>query len=79
MDKFRYLRSIIQKDCEVDSDVNNRIQAGWVKWRKTTGIICDHKVKDKIKGKFYGQPLDPLCYMVVNVKLLKGNMNIRWR
>ena len=51
VDKFRYLGSIIQKDCEVDSDVNNRIQAGWVKWRKATGIICDCKVEDKIKGE----------------------------
>ena len=56
VDKFRYLGSIIQKDCEVDSDVNNRIQAGWVKWRKTTGIICDRKVEDKIKEKFYRTP-----------------------
>ena len=59
VDKFSYLGSIIQKDCEVDSDVNNRIQAGWVKWRKATGIICDRKVKDKIKGKFYRTAIRP--------------------
>ena len=59
VDKFRYLGSIIQKDCEVDSDVNNRIQAGWVKWRKATGIICDRKVKDKIKRKFYRTSIRP--------------------
>ena len=41
VDKFKYLRSIIQKDCEVDGDVNNRIQAHWFKWRKTTVVICD--------------------------------------
>ena len=29
VDKFKYLGSIIQEDCEVDGDVNNRIQAGW--------------------------------------------------
>ena len=37
VDKFKYLGSIIQKDCEVDDDVNNRFQAGWFKWRKATG------------------------------------------
>ena len=28
---FKYLGSIIQKDGEIDSDVNHRIQAGWLK------------------------------------------------
>ena len=53
MDKFKYLGSIIQEDCEVDDDVNNRIQTGWFKWRKVTGVICDRKVQDKVKRKFY--------------------------
>ena len=30
-DCFKYLRSIIQKDGEIDSDVNHRIKAGWLK------------------------------------------------
>ena len=33
---FKYLGSIIQKDGEINSDVNHRIQAGWLKWRSTT-------------------------------------------
>ena len=33
---FKYLGSIIQKDGEIDSDVNHRIQAGWLKWRSAT-------------------------------------------
>ena len=44
MDKFKYLWSIIQKDCEVDRDVNNRIHSGWFKWRKSIGVLCDRKV-----------------------------------
>ena len=59
MDKFRYLRSIIQEDCEVDDDVNNRIQTDWFKWRKTTGVICDIKVQDKVKEKFYRTAIRP--------------------
>ena len=46
------MRSIVQ-DCEVDDDVNNRIQADWFKWRKATRVICNRKVQDKVKGKFY--------------------------
>jgi len=33
---FKYLGSIIQKDREINSDVNHRIQAGWLKWRRAT-------------------------------------------
>ena len=35
---FKYLSSIIQKNGEIDSDVNYRIQAGWLKWRSATGV-----------------------------------------
>ena len=76
VEKFKYLRSIVQ-DCEVDDDVNNRIQADWFKWRKATGVICDRKVQDKVKGKFYQTTIRPTMNMVVNVGLLKDNMNIR--
>ena len=33
---FKYLNSIIQNDGEINSDVNHRNQADWLKWRKTT-------------------------------------------
>ena len=35
---------IIQKDGEIDSDVNHRIQAGWLKWRSATGVLCDRNI-----------------------------------
>jgi len=41
---FKYLGSIIQKDGEIDSDVNHRIQAGWLKWRSATGVLCDRNI-----------------------------------
>ena len=40
----KYLGSIIQKDGEIDSDVNHRIQADWLKWRSTTGVLCDRNI-----------------------------------
>ena len=33
---FKYLGSIIEKDGEINSGVNHRIQAGWLKWRSAT-------------------------------------------
>ncbi|PKA52309.1 integrator complex subunit 11 [Apostasia shenzhenica] len=52
-ERFRYLGSIIQNDGEIDNDVISRIQAGWVKWRNASGVLCDRKISSKIKGKFY--------------------------
>jgi len=38
---FKYLSSIIQKDGEINSDINHRIQAGWLKCRNAIGVLCD--------------------------------------
>ena len=56
---FKYLSSIIQKDGETDSDVNHRIQAGWLKWRNATGVLCDRNILLWLKGKFYRTPIRP--------------------
>ena len=40
-DTFRYLRSMLQRDEDIDADVSHRIKAGWIKWRKAFGILCD--------------------------------------
>ncbi|KAH1221810.1 hypothetical protein GmHk_12G035141 [Glycine max] len=41
--RFKYLGSVIQDDGEIEGDVNHRIQAGWMKWRKASGVLCDAK------------------------------------
>jgi hypothetical protein len=52
-DTFRYLRSMLQKDGDIDEDVRHRISAGWLKWRQASGVLCDKKVPQRLKGKFY--------------------------
>ncbi|KAH1239114.1 CRS2-associated factor 2, chloroplastic [Glycine max] len=46
-------------DEEIEGDVNHRIQAGWMKWRKASGVLCDAKVPIKLKGKFYRTAVRP--------------------
>ena len=52
-DTFRYLGSMLQKDGNIDEDVRHRISASWLKWRQASGILCDRRVPQKQKGKFY--------------------------
>ena len=51
--KYRYLRSVIQSNGEINGDVIHRIQAGWIKWRAATKVLCDRKFSSRLKGKFY--------------------------
>ena len=58
-DTFRYLGSMLQEDGGIDEDVNHRIKAGWMKWRQASGILCDKRVPQKLKGKFYRMAVRP--------------------
>ncbi|KAG2594016.1 hypothetical protein PVAP13_5NG613003 [Panicum virgatum] len=58
-DTFRYLGSVLQNDGDIDEDVRHRISVGWLKWRKTSGILCDKMVPQKLKGKFYWTAIRP--------------------
>ena len=51
--------SIIQRDGEIDGDVNHRIHAGWLKWRAATAVLCDRKFPSKLKVKFYWTAIRP--------------------
>ncbi|KAG2552506.1 hypothetical protein PVAP13_9KG465426 [Panicum virgatum] len=58
-DTFRYLGSMLQRDGNIDEDVSHRIKAGWMKWRQASGVLCDKKVPQKLKGKFYRTAIRP--------------------
>ena len=73
-DTFRYLGSMLQRDGDIDEDVSHRIKAGWMKWRQASGVLCDKRVPQKLKGKFYRRRLDLLYCMVQNVGLRKDDM-----
>ncbi|KAG2602019.1 hypothetical protein PVAP13_5KG646507 [Panicum virgatum] len=58
-DIFRFLGSMLQKDGDIDKDVRHRISAGWLKWHQASGILCDRRVPQKLKGKFYRTAIRP--------------------
>ena len=49
--EFKYLGSTVESAGGVDSEVNRRIQAGWNNWRRMSGILCNKKVPNRVKGK----------------------------
>ena len=65
-DTFRYLGSMLQRDGEIDADVSHRIKAGWIKWRQASGILCDKRVPQKVKGKFYRTTIRPAMLYCMN-------------
>jgi hypothetical protein len=52
-DTFCYLGSMLQKDGDINEDGNHRIKVDWLKWRQASGVLCDPRVSQKLKGKFY--------------------------
>lgn len=59
MDEFKYLRSVLQNNGDIDAFTHN-IRAGWViKWRHVEWVLCDKRVSVKLKGKCYRTVVRP--------------------
>ena len=48
-----------QKDGDIDEDVSHGIKAGWMKRRQASGVLCDKRVPQKLKGGFYRTAIRP--------------------
>ena len=59
---------------------NNRINAGWMKWRAASGVLCDRRIPLKLKGKFYRTAVRPVmlygtkCWVVKREHIHKMSM-----
>jgi hypothetical protein len=74
-DTFGYLESILQKDDDIDKDVSHRISAGWLKWRQASRILCDKRVLQKLKGKFYRTAIHSAMLYDAECWSTKGNIS----
>lgn len=59
-DTFRYLRSMLQSNDDIDKDVCHKIEVGWMKWQQVSGILCEKKVPQNIKFKYYREAIRSL-------------------
>ena len=52
--EFKYFGSTVQESGGCDErEVKKRVQAGWNRWRRLSGVICDKRLPAKVKGKVY--------------------------
>jgi hypothetical protein len=63
---------MLQSDKEIDEDVSHRIRAGWVKLRQTFSILCDKKISNKLKGKFYKMTIKSAMMYDAKYRATKG-------
>ena len=55
--------------------VRRRIQAGWMSWRKVSGVLCDRKLSAKVKGKIYKSVVRPaMLYGMETVAVTERQM-----
>ena len=55
---FTYLGWTVSNDerCE---EVKRRIQAGWMSWKKVSGVLCNRKLSARVKRKMYKSVVRP--------------------
>ena len=57
--QFKYLGSTVQESGSCEREVKKRVQAGWNRWRKVSGVICDRRLPARVKGKVYSSVVRP--------------------
>ena len=56
---FKYLASTVSRNERFEEEVRRRIQAGWMSWKKVSGVLCDRKLSAMVKGKMYKSVVRP--------------------
>ena len=49
--EFKYLGSTVQESGSCENKLKRRVQAGWNRWRKVSGVICDWRLPARVKEK----------------------------
>ena len=75
---FKYLGSTLSSDGRCEEEVRRRIQAGWMSWKKVSGVLCNRKLSVRNKGKMYKSVVRPaMLYRVEAVAVMPRKDKIR--
>ena len=70
--EFKYFGSTVQQSGGCEREVKKRVQAGWNRWRRVSGVICDRKLPARVKGKVYSSVVRPaMVYGLETVAVTK--------
>ena len=59
VNEFKYLGATVQENGSCEREVKKRVQAGWNRWRRVSGVICDRRLPARVKGKVYSSVVRP--------------------
>ena len=62
--EFEYLGSMVQESGGCEREIKKRVQAGWNRWRRVLGVICNKRLPARVKGK--------VCSSVVRPAMVYG-------
>ena len=70
--EFKYLGSTVQESGSCEKEEKKRVQAGWNRWKKVSGVICDRSLPARVKGKMYSSVVRPtMVYGLETVAVTK--------
>ena len=50
---FKYLGTSIEEEGGIENEIAKRVGAGWMNWKKCSGVLCDEMMPVKLNGKVY--------------------------
>ena len=56
---FKYLGTSIEEEGGMETEIAKRVGAGWMNWKKCSGVLCGKKMPVKLKGKVYRTVVRP--------------------
>ena len=49
----------------METEIAKRVGAGWLNWKKCSGVLCDKRMPVKLKGKVYRTVVRPAMWSAV--------------
>ena len=56
---FKYLGASMEPEGGMETEITNRVGAGWRNCKKCCGVLCDRRMPVKLKGKVYTTVINP--------------------
>ena len=68
---FKYLGATLTENGDLDAEMTHRIQSGWQNWKRVSGILCDRRIRLRVKRKVYKTVVRPAMMYWANTWAVK--------